>query len=288
VKIPSQSRPHRRPLEMITRLLDEPLGIPGLSRESSFVQRLAPGRIASALRNIFGTLLGGIGLVAGASSSAAYSIPLGTMDAGGGRMQSANYTLDSSFDELGNISRTADATITVRVGFPGQLNDSPVAANAQFSAGPGITTILLTATDIDRDPLSFQIISGPAHGTLSGNPPTLSYTPGPGFTTADQFTFGALDGFNESAPATILLVGNAPALHLLPPILVNGNEFQIDIEGRASACYRLEGSVDLVDWSIVAKDIANVAGLIHFSDRSQIGINAKFYRVVEISCSISP
>ena len=42
--------------------------------------------------------------------------------------------------------------------------------------------------------LTYSIVSGPAHGTLSGTPPALIYQPAANYSGADSFTFRANDG----------------------------------------------------------------------------------------------
>jgi len=36
--------------------------------------------------------------------------------------------------------------------------------------------IIMTASDVDGDLLSYSIVAGPSHGTLSGTPPQVTYT----------------------------------------------------------------------------------------------------------------
>ena len=50
---------------------------------------------------------------------------------------------------------------------------------------------------------NFSIVSGPAHGSLSGTPPAVTYTPATNYNGADSFTFSASDGVSNSAPATV-------------------------------------------------------------------------------------
>jgi hypothetical protein len=74
--------------------------------------------------------------------------------------------------------------------------------------------ILLTAIDKDGDSLSYQIISGPAKGTLSGTVPNLTYTPNLNVSGTDSFSFRASDGKANSNTATISItispVNDAP------------------------------------------------------------------------------
>ena len=65
--------------------------------------------------------------------------------------------------------------------------------------------ITLTASDEDNDPLTYAIVSQPAHGTLGGTPPDLAYTPAADYFGADSFTFKANDGSLDSAISTIAI-----------------------------------------------------------------------------------
>ncbi|MBI4821466.1 MAG: Ig-like domain-containing protein [Deltaproteobacteria bacterium] len=90
---------------------------------------------------------------------------------------------------------------------PGFANQPPHAKDQ------GITTwvntpidFVLGATDPDRDPLSFQIVSPPANGVLTGTTAERSYSPEPGFVGTDHLTFRASDGFLTSNTATVTIV----------------------------------------------------------------------------------
>ncbi|MGE9270452.1 MAG: glycosyl hydrolase [Verrucomicrobiales bacterium] len=65
------------------------------------------------------------------------------------------------------------------------------------------TAITLTGSDVEGDPLSFAVTSGPANGMLSGTPPNLIYTPNSGYVGIDSFTFTATDGQTTSDPGTL-------------------------------------------------------------------------------------
>jgi hypothetical protein len=62
--------------------------------------------------------------------------------------------------------------------------------------------------------VSFSVDTLPANGTLSGTPPSLTYTPSADFHGTDRFTFTASDGMLTSAPATVTItvtpVNDAP------------------------------------------------------------------------------
>ncbi len=87
-------------------------------------------------------------------------------------------------------------------------NDEPV-ANPQAVAlnEDAPATVLLTATEVDGDPVQFAVLTGPQHGTLmaTANPAAFIYTPAGNYHGSDSFTFKANDGAVDSAPATVTL-----------------------------------------------------------------------------------
>ncbi|MFN8489879.1 MAG: Calx-beta domain-containing protein [Caldilineaceae bacterium] len=117
--------------------------------------------------------------------------------------------------DSGNVIREADETNnTWEHQFywqpAGGTNHAPV-ANDQDINTPQDTakSITLTAADPDNDPLIYSLMSNPSHGSLSGTPPTVTYTPAPGFNGADSFTFRANDGQADSNIATIRITVSA-------------------------------------------------------------------------------
>lgn len=89
-------------------------------------------------------------------------------------------------------------------------NQAPVAAAQQVSATEETAaTIVLTANDVDSDPLTYAVSTGPAHGTLSGAAPNLIYVPQANFNGPDSFSFTANDGQVDSAPAIVNIAVSA-------------------------------------------------------------------------------
>jgi Tol biopolymer transport system component len=66
-------------------------------------------------------------------------------------------------------------------------------------------TITLVATDADNDALTYAITTQPAHGTITGTPPNVTYTPAADYVGADSFVFTANDGILTSDPATVAI-----------------------------------------------------------------------------------
>src|SRR6185312_6795656 len=67
------------------------------------------------------------------------------------------------------------------------------------------TNITLTGTDPQGGTLSFTLLTTPAHGTVSGTPPSVTYQPATNYFGSDAFTFKVNNGVTNSATATISL-----------------------------------------------------------------------------------
>ncbi len=99
------------------------------------------------------------------------------------------------------LLKSAVATVSLTVT---PVNDFPVAfAKSVTTAKRSPAVITLSASDADNDALTFAIVAQPAHGTLSGTPPNLTYSPTGNYIGADQFSFRANDGTANSAPAIV-------------------------------------------------------------------------------------
>ena len=104
------------------------------------------------------------------------------------------------------------ATVSIAVT---AVNDAPVATDqAVVTEEDTATAIALSATDVEGSPLTYAIVSGPAHGTVSGTAPTLTYTPAANYNGAETITFKANDGTADSNVATVAItvtpVNDAP------------------------------------------------------------------------------
>ncbi|MCC6235905.1 MAG: tandem-95 repeat protein, partial [Verrucomicrobiales bacterium] len=108
------------------------------------------------------------------------------------------------------------------------VNDAPLAQAKEISIPNGeAVQVELSGSDLDGTTPSFRIKSGPAHGTLSGSAPLLTYTPTEGYSGSDFVTYTAFDGELESAEATVTLIITAAARNkapLAPSLTVNGIE----------------------------------------------------------------
>lgn len=78
-------------------------------------------------------------------------------------------------------------------------NTAPQAESPQIASGvPGSTiNFRLGATDPDGDALTYEILTMPSHGMLTGTAPDLVFTPDPDFIGTDRFTYRASDGLTS-------------------------------------------------------------------------------------------
>src|SRR5204863_492631 len=75
-------------------------------------------------------------------------------------------------DGTAPVSETISITIN-------NTNRAPVASDQAIATDGTPKAIVLIVTDVDGDPLTYAIVTAPAHGTLSGTAPNLTYTPAP-------------------------------------------------------------------------------------------------------------
>ncbi|MCP4981280.1 MAG: hypothetical protein GY935_12380, partial [Gammaproteobacteria bacterium] len=127
--------------------------------------------------------------------------------------QGINSIAVTATDQAGNVTAQ---TLTVTLG----SNQAPVAGNQTLAVDEDTTLgILLTGTDADGDLLTYQVITQPAQGTLTGIAPNLSYQPNTNFNSNDSFTFRVNDGVLDSVDATIGIsvntVNDAPVADVL-------------------------------------------------------------------------
>jgi hypothetical protein len=120
-----------------------------------------------------------------------------------------------------NGARTVTTTVTVDPGVPVAFSQSvtTLVNNAR--------SITLTGTDPNGGTLSYAIVNPTQHGTLSGAPPNVTYTPSPDFVGNDAFTFKVNDGSFDSPAATVSVRVNAlptpPSAIVLSSTNINGN-----------------------------------------------------------------
>jgi Big-like domain-containing protein/PKD domain-containing protein len=131
------------------------------------------------------------------------------------------------------------ATVTVQV-----TNAVPTCKGVSLGAiAPGATangTPDCSDTDQgDSSRLTYAIASQPTGGTASINSGSIYYTPRPGFSGTDSFTYTARDGVDTSAPATVTVsvVNHAPVCEGSSPTLRTGKP----LTSPPDPCYDVDG-----------------------------------------------
>ncbi len=66
-------------------------------------------------------------------------------------------------------------------------------------------SVALKATDGEANPLTYEVLTQPSNGALSGSAPKLTYTPNTDFLGSDRFTFKANDGELDSNVGTVVI-----------------------------------------------------------------------------------
>jgi len=106
---------------------------------------------------------------------------------------------------LSTIS-TIDSAITS----PGALIHLLPLASNQVVSTTGTKAITLTGGSCRTNQVTVINVSEPAFGVITGTVPNLVYTPFPGYTGPDAFTFEVVDNLTTSAPGTVsIIVGSA-------------------------------------------------------------------------------
>ncbi|MED5247666.1 MULTISPECIES: tandem-95 repeat protein [Priestia] len=99
---------------------------------------------------------------------------------------------------------TAVSTVTVIVT---PVNDAPTVPNYTFSTQEDSPVVgAVVGTDVDRNPLSYQLQNGPTNGVAVVNADgTFSYQPNLNFNGTDQFTVLVSDGQGGTAVSTVTI-----------------------------------------------------------------------------------
>ena len=170
---------------------------------------------------------------AGAISSVSYRIDGGTTWTPMNRVASGSPiwqgTWDASVLAAGSHTievravGTTTRSDTIGVDVTAAANRAPVAANDSYTtpqdtllnvAAPGV---LGNDSDPDGDALAARVISSTAHGVLAPNADgSFAYTPQPGFSGSDSFTYVANDGTGDSNVAAVALtISPAPTTDIV-------------------------------------------------------------------------
>ncbi|HOX07162.1 MAG TPA: Ig-like domain-containing protein [Planctomycetota bacterium] len=162
----------------------------------------------------------------------------------------ANWNGTDSFTFRANdgLADSNIATVTVTVA---PVNDAPVATAQSVNATAGVAkAISLAATDVEGSALTYAVVAAPAHGTLSGTAPDLTYTAAAGYSGADSFTFKASDGGLDSNVATVTISVAPPTNRA--PVAANQSITTPEDASRPVALSATDADGDALTFAIVA------------------------------------
>ncbi|HVD09451.1 MAG TPA: Ig-like domain-containing protein [Gaiellaceae bacterium] len=135
---------------------------------------------------------------------------------------------------------SANATVSITVN---AINDAPTCTNGSATTNEDTAKVItLSCADVDAGAsLSYTIVSGPTHGSLSGSGANRTYTPDANYNGSDSFTFKANDGTVDSNVATFNLTVTAVDD---PPTITRDDAFVTVDEGDTAVNSGTYGDVD--------------------------------------------
>ena len=143
------------------------------------------------------------------------------------------------------------------------------------------TAATLSAGDIDGDPITFQIVTPPAHGQLTSFDPnagTFSYRPDPNFAGNDEITFLANDGLTNSAAAAVNIAVNSTRPVFTGYERFGDGRFVLHVLAPAGPAYLIESSTNLINWLPIATN-SSPANPFDFVGGDAPDFPQRFYRV---------
>ncbi len=202
-----------------------------------------------------------------------------------------------------------DDTIAITIN---PVNDAPTAGNEAYSTNEdtpltiALPGVLANDNDIDFDPLTSILVSGPTHGTLTLNlDGSFTYTPNADYNGLDAFTYRDFDGNLSSNVATVTLtinaVNDAPrsqadaysvsqfaTLTVLPPGVL-GND--LDVEGDTMTVVLVSGPTNgtltlNADGSVTYTPAGTFYGLDSFTYQATDGLAAG--NIVTVMITVNP
>ncbi|MBS1226130.1 MAG: hypothetical protein H6R32_64 [Candidatus Aminicenantes bacterium] len=141
--------------------------------------------------------------------------------------------------------------------FNGGANVPPVATNQSVTVLTGTPkAITLTATDANGDPLTYKVLSVPAHGDLSGTAPNLTYTPDDGYEGPDSFTFLANDGQIDGSAATVSITVSASTAEKVEVLLAEYRTKTRQLTVQATSSLQPAVTMEVVGYGAMTYDAA--------------------------------
>ncbi|MCE9519455.1 MAG: DUF6288 domain-containing protein [Verrucomicrobia bacterium] len=116
------------------------------------------------------------------------------------------YLFEVKMSDSKNLTEVYSTVAVTLYNSGGTLSpNNPPTANAQSPTVPQAmpTPIILTGSDPENYALTYAVTSQPAHGTLTGTAPYLTYTPAFDYTGSDSFNFQVTDSEGQTSSAAV-------------------------------------------------------------------------------------
>ncbi|MBK1810420.1 tandem-95 repeat protein [Clostridium sp. YIM B02505] len=164
----------------------------------------------------------------------------------------SNYNGTDSFTFKVNDGALDSNVATININTT-PVNDKPLANGQSLNINEDTTLNgTVTGSDVDGDSLSYYVVTGPAHGTLTINEDgTFTYKPNKDYNGTDSFTFKSNDGQLDSLPATVNLTvkpindaptSNGQTLNTNEDKVLTGTLTGTDIDGDILKYYVVSGT----------------------------------------------
>jgi hypothetical protein len=199
---------------------------------------------------------------------------------------SRDYHGSDSFAFKANDGRTDSAPAPVGITIT-PVNDPPSVQEKTVKTPKGKPIkIELSATDPDGDPLTFEVVGDPSHGTLTGTAPDLTYAPLAEYVGLDQFIFVASDGQLDSGTAPVsITIEDGPVEVRITNAQVTDYGVIVSWASTAGVTYRLDYKANLTDstWLPLSEMVGAIGGTTSYADRlAEQGIHRRYYRVEQV------
>ena len=161
---------------------------------------------------------------------------------------SANVIIQAvqSIDVKANTSFVNGSTVRLRTVPPAPLAN-PVSVTLHMN---GSAPVVLLGSTTSSYTLTYAK-TAPAHGSLSGTAPNLTYTPVANYSGTDSFTYTVSDGFSTSLTATVSLTITASDV---APVIAQGTSTTLTTLEDTTATLQLsatDAEKDLLTWSVI-------------------------------------
>jgi len=227
------------------------------------------------------------------SGRAAATLSCTSIDSGGARVSTPNYTLDSSIGGIGDLLTVGSDSLWG--GYPAQLNNPPTVPVYTLTRGTNLSTKVLlsrltsTVSDIDGDQVFFVGLANVSTngGTLATQGGWLLYNPPAGFNGVDGFTWTVQDAAGDQTVGSVIVqvVPPYPAytLSLLSITLGGGPSATlqfIGIPGLVNIVQYSDSLVSPISWTTLGTMTAGTNGLFQIVDPTAGNSPQRFYRTL--------